>query len=264
MKKVRLFASVLLLIGVLTTNVFAAQYLPSVETQDAPTVDKVMITDQDGNEVSSGSIELAVTPVSKADEAPTQDISDALTSAMDDIQKADSLAALPSESGTIRDDLQAALDSFDTDFTVEDLVVRDLFDVSIIDENAELLKDTGTTVTLTFQVDVQSDEVLIVLHNYETGKWEVIDSSLVKINGDGTVSVTMDSLSPIAFVTAVEQDEPDNPVNPDKPDKPSPDKGETVTSPQTGESVNMVVVLAVALLLAATAFCVVRAKRLAR
>lgn len=265
MKKVRLFASAVLLISLLTSNVFAAGFTPSVESQDAPTVDSVVITDKDGNAVSVSDADLVVTPYSKADDAATEDISEALSAAMDDIKTVDSLADLSAETGTIQDDLQAALDTFDTDCTVDDLVVRDLFDVSIVGESADLLEDANATVTLTFQVAVESDEVLIVIHNYETGKWEVIDSSLVTVNGDGTVSVTLNSLSPIAFLTAVEDTE----VQPgtDKPDqKPAGDanKGDKVTSPQTGETVNLYVVLAVVMLLGAAGYCVTRAKRFAR
>ena len=267
MKKVRLLASAVLLISLLTSNVFAAGFTPSVESQDAPAVDKVVVTDKDGNDVVVGDEDIIVTPVSKADDAATEEISEALNAAMDDIQKADSLGDLASENGSIKDDLQNALAG--TDYTVDDLAVSDLFDVSVVGETGDLIKDENTSVTLTFQVAVQSDEVLIVLHNYETGKWEVVDPSLVKINDNGTVSVTLNSLSPIAFVTAVDQTDPKPEPDPKpdtKPDsnKPAGGDGKPVTSPQTGETVNLYVVMAAVMLLAAAFCCMTRAKRAAR
>lgn len=260
MKKVRLFAMAMLVVCLLASNVFAADvFTPSVAAKEAPEVKAEEPIVVEGKEV-----EIVVTPVSKADAEEThEEVSEALVSARKDIEKVKSVAELPAEGGTVAKDLEKQLEG--TDYTPGDLVVRDLFDVSLTDENGEIVK-TDKPVTLTFNnVGVKKGEVLIVLHNKETGKWEVIDSSKVKINDDGSVAVTFDSLSPIAFLTTVEQTSEEPGPGGEKPaapgEKPAAPGDKPVTSPQTGETTNVYAVCAVVMLLAAAVVCATRAKR---
>ena len=58
----------------------------------------------------------------------------------------------------------------------------------------------SNNITLRFDVGVAPSATLIVLHNYEGSNWEIIPDDRVVQNADGTVDVTFDSLSPIAFV----------------------------------------------------------------
>jgi LPXTG-motif cell wall-anchored protein len=114
---------------------------------------------------------------------------------------------------------------------------------------------------------------VIVLHNKDTGKWEVIDSDKVKVNDDGSVSVEFTSFSPIAFLSVVDDATADDnktddttttPADTSKPadtTKPAATTSNKVTSPQTGETANGYVVVASLMLLAAAAYCMTRAKR---
>ena len=232
MKKLALFLSVLLIAVTLAAPASAAvNFTPSVEQKPAPTVDTVtdangnevsaIIRDQNGGEVHGVSIdsgELIVTPISQASQA-AQAISEMLTKAYEQIQQADTIADLVP---TIGDFLQSI---GNTVTQVDDLVVRDVFDVSLTGTAAEYLAQEGNNITLRFDVDISPSATLIVLHNYEGSNWEIIPDDRVVQNADGTVDVTFDSLSPIAFV--VDSTETDTSASAD---------ANAPTSPQTGDS----------------------------
>lgn len=232
MKKLALFLSVLLIAVTLAAPASAAvNFTPSVEQKPAPTVDPItdsngdqvsaIIQDQNGGEVHGVSIdsgELIVTPISQASQA-AQAISEMLTKAYEQIQQADTIADLVP---TIGDFLQSI---GNTVTQVDDLVVRDVFDVSLTGTAAEYLAQEGNNITLRFDVDISPSATLIVLHNYEGSNWEIIPDDRVVQNADGTVDVTFDSLSPIAFV--VDSTETDTSASAD---------ANAPTSPQTGDS----------------------------
>lgn len=232
MKKLALFLSVLLIAVTLAVPASAAvNFTPSVEQKPAPTVDPItdsngnevsaIIRDQNGEEVHGVSIdsgELIVTPISQASQA-AQAISEMLTNAYEQIQQADTIADLVP---TIGEFLQSI---GNTVTQVADLVVRDVFDVSLTGTAAEYLAQEGNNITLRFDVGVAPSATLIVLHNYEGSNWEIIPDDRVVQNADGTVDVTFDSLSPIAFV--VDSTETDTSASTD---------ADAPTSPQTGDS----------------------------
>ena len=231
MKKLALFLSVLLIAVTLAAPASAAvNFTPSVEQKPAPTVDPItdsngnqvsaIIRDQNGEEVHGVSIdsgELIVTPISQASQA-AQAISEMLTNAYEQIQQADTIADLVP---TIGDFLQ----TIGSASQVADLVVRDVFDVSLTGTAAEYLAQEGNNITLRFDLGLAPSATLIVLHNYEGSNWEIIPDDRVVQNADGTVDVTFDSLSPIAFV--VDSTETDTSASTD---------ANAPTSPQTGDS----------------------------
>lgn len=141
-----------------------------------------------------------------------------LSNAYEQIQQADTIADLVP---TIGDFLQ----TIGSAAQVADLVVRDVFDVSLTGTAAEYLAQEGNNITLRFDVGVAPSATLIVLHNYEGSNWEIIPDDRVVQNADGTVDVTFDSLSPIAFV--VDSTETDTSASTD---------ANAPTSPQTGDS----------------------------
>ena len=231
MKKLALFLSVLLIAVTLAAPASAAvNFTPSVEQKPAPTVDPItdsngnqvsaIIRDQNGEEVHGVSIdsgELIVTPISQASQA-AQAISEMLTNAYEQIQQADTIADLVPTIGEFLQTIGSAAQ-------VADLVVRDVFDVSLTGTAAEYLAQEGNNITLRFDVGVAPSATLIVLHNYEGSNWEIIPDDRVVQNADGTVDVTFDSLSPIAFV--VDSTETDTSASTD---------ANAPTSPQTGDS----------------------------
>lgn len=238
MKKLALFLSVLLIAVTLAAPASAAvNFTPSVEQKPAPTVDTVtdsngnevsaIIRDQNGEEVHGVSIdtgELIVTPISQASQA-AQAISEMLTNAYEQIQQANTIADLVP---TIGDFLQ----TIGSASQVADLVVRDVFDVSLTGTAAEYLAQEGNNITLRFDVGVAPSATLIVLHNYEGSNWEIIPDDRVVQNADGTVDVTFDSLSPIAFV--VDSTETDTGASTDANAPTSPQTGDTTLPPVAG------------------------------
>lgn len=231
MKKLALFLSVLLIAVTLAAPASAAvNFTPSVEQKPAPTVDTVtdsngnqvsaIIRDQNGEEVHSVSInsgELIVTPISQASQA-AQAIREMLTNAYEQIQQADTIADLVPTIGEFLQTIGSAAQ-------VADLVVRDVFDVSLTGTAAEYLAQEGNNITLRFDLGLAPSATLIVLHNYEGSNWEIIPDDRVVQNADGTVDVTFDSLSPIAFV--VDSTETNTSASTD---------ANAPTSPQTGDS----------------------------
>lgn len=231
MKKLALFLSVLLIAVTLAAPASAAvNFTPSVEQKPAPSVDPItdsngnqvsaIIRDQNGDEVHGVSIdsgELIVTPISQASQA-AQAISEMLTNAYEQIQQADTIADLVPTIGEFLQTIGSAAQ-------VADLVVRDVFDVSLTGTAAEYLAQEGNNITLRFDLGLAPSATLIVLHNYEGSNWEIIPDDRVVQNADGTVDVTFDSLSPIAFV--VDSTETDTSASTD---------ADAPTSPQTGDS----------------------------
>lgn len=183
MKKIVVILSAILLVVALAVPSFAAGFTPSVEQKGAPTV--VSATDADGNAFADG--EVIVTPVSAADSADAA-IADGLKAAYEQIKAAATLIDIAPPIGDY-------LKEIGSEASVEDLVVRDLFDVSVTGAAAE-----SSPITVRFNLGLSQSATLIVLHNYEGSNWEIIPKDRVKQNADGTVDVTFDSFSPVAFV----------------------------------------------------------------
>ena len=129
-------------------------------------------------------------------------------------------------------DLGQVLQAMGSIAQVADLVVRDVFDVSVSGAAAEYLAQEGNNITFRFGLNLAPTATLIVLHNYEGSNWEVIDNDRVVINADGSVDVTFDSLSPVAFV--VDSTETDTGASTDANAPTSPQTGDTTLPPVAG------------------------------
>ena len=225
-----LLMAALLLVAMALPASAAVNFVDSVEQKPAPTVET--ITDASGNQVSaiiqdaSGNEihgvtadQMSITPVSGAANAPAE-IREQLEAAYEQIQTVETVADLVPDV-----DVASILQTMGSSSSVEDLVVRDVFDVSVSGEAAEFLAQEGNAITIRFQLNIAPSSTLLVLHNYEGSNWEVIEDDKVVINNDGSVDVTFDSLSPVAFV--VDQTETDTSASTDD---------DAPTSPQTGDS----------------------------
>ena len=244
MRKARLFAVMLLVIALLATSAFAAgsNFVPSIEQNGAPDIEATSEGD---------AVQIIVTPYSEKDNPDTDDpevaarITSGLEQAYNDIQAAATLGDLKSDNGTIQADLESAIEG--TGYTVEDLVVTDLFDVTEVGE---------VPGTITLAIATVGD-VLAVLHSPAPGVWEVVEFT---VDGDKII-INVDGLSPFALVAA----NPDSSGSePEKPEQPGESGSTPVTSPQTGETANSTVLVVATLLLTAAAACAVRAKRYAQ
>lgn len=205
MKKVIAILTALVLVFCMGTTAFAAEFTPSVVEKEAPTVVETEtdvagnIVDKDNNVVEKiASDRLIVTPVAKVDnstEIPAESKAN-LKKAYEQLSKADvKLSDLISE---LDADVKAAIGN---DATVDNLVIRDLFDASFVDADGKLrVIDAEHRLVVKFDIGVAKDQAVFAMKYNEEGKWESIYA--IHNNGDGTVTCEFDHLCPIAFMVA--------------------------------------------------------------
>lgn len=206
----------------MSVSAMALRFRPSIEQKPAPAVATIEVKDKDGNVVSAPVSDLVVTPISESDEA-SQDIKTMLQNAKEQISSVDSLTDLTS-------DLKAVIPD---GMVADDLVVRDLIDVSVVGRAAEILKAQGS-IAVRFELGVDPDDFLAVLHNYEDSNWEVIPEDRVTIHENGDVTVIFTSLSPVAFVVGKDS------ISIDENGPASPDTAEIAQTSSTNVAVTAV------------------------
>ena len=140
------------------------------------------------------------------------------------------------------------------------LVASEVFDISLTDQNGDIVK--AGKITMTIPVE-DANSIALVLHK-PNGEWEVVDFT---VSPDGkSITITLDSLSPIALLkvkqggTNTDNKDNNGANNGTKPSNPSTTKP-GVTSPQTGVNVNYFFAIAAVVAVCAAAVCVKRAKR---
>ena len=226
LKKISVTLVAIAMVAAMAVPAFAADFTSSVTGKPAPeTVTTTnssgetvaaIIYDANGKEAASIPVgSLIVTPVSAAKTANAS-VSKQLTAAYEQLKTTPLVSIAPT--------LTDAVKTYSPQMTVEDLVVRDLFDVSLDDSAKEQLAKNGNAIKIQFALNLPSDALLLVLHNTEGTTWELIADNKVVRNSDGSVTVEFDSLSPIAFLT----DGGSLATDPNAP-----------TSPQTGYSETM-------------------------
>jgi LPXTG-motif cell wall-anchored protein len=262
MKKISAVLVLTLLLGLFAFPASAANFKDSVEQKQAPTVTTITdktgetIKDKDGNAASAvirdksgntvvgiSATEIVITAVAdtSASTELTQEAQEKMDNAYEQIQNVSSLAELVPE-------LDNILETLGFEGTSDDLVVQDLFDVTVSDDVLEYLA-AGNTLTLRFDLGLNPDDIAVVLHNYEDDLWEVVDSV---VNEDGSVDATFTSLSPVAI--AVDSLNVEVDTSDDAP-----------TSPQTGtdHSVTWIVMAALMICAVAVGAVLIRRKKMA-
>ncbi|MCD8375355.1 MAG: hypothetical protein LUD69_00235 [Oscillospiraceae bacterium] len=214
LKKISSLVAVVLALAMLTVAASAATTTASVESKAAPTVSAAK--DSSGN-----SLTLTVTAVSAASDSSTDStVAANLTAAYEEVKNASSLTDVASDFATVLAKVNSSL-------SVSDMVVRDLFDISLPE---------GTTVsgsiTISLSVDIDDDATVLLLHWPSDGDCEVIVPDSLS---SGVLTFTVDSLSPFAIVV-------------DSASTSSSTTSSTTnsTSPQTGESISGVALIAAA------------------
>lgn len=162
--------------------------VPSVTGDPAPSVSAAAASD--GTVIPTS--DLTVTAVQDAASLPAQ-AADVLNTAYQEIVSAPSTSAFLADNG-----LTAAVEQALTNTGVKtgDLAPASMFDVSVSGAAAQVLAAKGN-VTVSFAMPgVKAGSTVVVLHLAVSG-WEVVPSSA----GDGSVSATFTSLSPVAILT---------------------------------------------------------------
>lgn len=258
MKRFLTCALTLMMATILTVPALA-NFTPSVEAKPAPEVVKpdpgvvapgsdvvlkedtvAVIKDSNGvvvDEISE--LELIITPASEKHDAPAQKITDNLVRAETRIAQIDHLGHLTPEleQALVRAKQENKIPHIN-EVEIDHLVVRDLFDVSVMRDGQVIAIPNGHTITFSIQTDLSDDVLHFVLHNSVNHEWEVLEEA--QAMHDGIITITVDSLSPFAIVV---DEAADLDVDPSGP-----------SSPQTGESTSPMFAAGAVALLCAAAF----------
>lgn len=172
-------------------------FVPSIEQQAAPEVDDsdTALT-VDGQEVSAEDLEdlgyhLVLTPLSKANQAPNEEITDDLKGAADDVASAPGTEDMTFGNEEDKAAFEAAKKAAEEEGKA--LVCTSIFDLSLVSsETGEKADPSNITVTLKV---ANADDLVLVTHKPDD-TWEVVPFIN---NGDGTITLTLSNLSPFAF-----------------------------------------------------------------
>ena len=208
MKRVMNFILVLSLLAAMAVPALArnVDFVPSISDKGAPTIiGPSVIVGTTGSSIGTAdSAVFVITPVSEVktsdkiseeDKANLEEAYEKLTSG--------------EKAYTICPELEQLATKLYDDVKEEDLVVRDLFDVSSTDEETEKKVSEGNTIQMTFSANVAKGEKVLAMvkvvakdatTNKPVEKW--VPATNVKNNGDGTVTVTLPALGAVVLMTA--------------------------------------------------------------
>ena len=161
-------------------------FVPSISYKPAPELVK---TEPSGHETC-----VVVTPVAEAD--TSDKISDADAAILktvyeelrkDGVKLSEKCAALTA----------LVQEKLGENKTADDLVVRDLFDVSVVCGELETLLGEDGALKLTFKSTVAKGEAVFAMV-YVDGRWEPVKDAVN--NNDGTITLTFTKLCPVAIM----------------------------------------------------------------
>lgn len=206
MKRIATLVLAIVLMLTITMSATAAEFVPSITNKGAPdfvVIDKIdgkdlvgFITDGDGNKLSDEFLDcFDITSLYDAlnnnPDIPDE-IKEALKEAYEALNKSDSKISK----------VCPAIDEFVKEFwgkdkSADDLVVKDLFDITEKCDDAKTHLVNGSTIDLTFDLGIGKN-VFVAGMVFVDGKWQPVVN--IKNNGDGTITVTFDKLCPVAFL----------------------------------------------------------------
>lgn len=129
------------------------------------------------------------------------------------------LKVMGEEDLTLADVINKRFEDAGSDLTTADLTVSDLFEISIYGEYPQYLtKDSGNKLCITFDVEMEQGDTLVVLCASGIDAWHVMDAEDVIINANGTVTLRLQHLGVVTFLV-------------EKPDTIDADAEDVVTAP---------------------------------
>lgn len=145
---------------------------------------------------------LVITPVAKRDEAPLDEITERLNTAYADIQEKEGIRELHADGDNayISYDLEKILEDLNTKISVDNLVVRDLFDITPFGMYKAYMGNDEKYIDITFDLHVNPDETVITMESQDGETWTVIPADMVTLNEDGSYTVRLYDLHVLAFV----------------------------------------------------------------
>ena len=202
----RLLAVVLSIILMLsiTVSVSAAQFVPSITNKGAPdliVIDRIngkdvvgFITDPDGNKVSTEYIDcLIISSLTQAlnDEELPEGVKEELLKVYEEFKNGAKISEVCPELEDI------VKEKWGEDKSADDLVIKDLFDITDYCEDLKTHLNGGSILDLTFDLGI-AEGTFITAMVYVDGKWVPVVDCIN--NGDGTVTVKFDKICPVAFL----------------------------------------------------------------
>lgn len=146
---------------------------------------------------------IVVTPMSERKYNPDVLTYEHLKWAYEAIRDAQSIGDLPTdgEEGALGAAIDSLLQAQGIDLTHEELTVSDLIEISVYGEYRQYLaEDTGNTLEITFDKELDPNDTLVVLCASGIDSWHVIDAKNVIINANGTVTLRMKHAGVVAFL----------------------------------------------------------------
>lgn len=189
----------------LTAMAKDVEFVPSITNKGAP---ELLVTiDEDGKQVigylkdSNSEViaieykdHIVITSVSDADDSTEipKDAKDTLKKVYEDLSKPNTKLSdlCPDLTDLVKSDLSK-------DKTADDLVIRDLFDITALCDSLKTkLPVDGTVVDLSFKVGIDADTFITAMV-YVNGAWKLVPTVN---NGDGTITCTFEDICPVAFL----------------------------------------------------------------
>jgi len=109
------------------------------------------------------------------------------------------------EHGTIAGLLDATLAEMGLDLTHDQLVVKDLFEVSAYGDYLHHLYDEEYYLEVTFDANLDPNKPVVVIHSPDSKHWHVHPIDDVAMNADGTITLQMYDLGAVAFLVEAEE-----------------------------------------------------------
>lgn len=188
---------------------YEQHFTPSVSGKPAPTV--VAQMDEEG-QVCVATIKnrnsthvtpipnesyLIVTPVSERDFVVDIQTHEHLEWSYDDILAAETYDEMQTGIGA---EIDAILKNNGFELTHTDMVVRDLFEITIYGKYVDYFYTEGAYLEITFKEAQAANEPLVVLFSNDSVNWHTVPAEDVQINENGTLTLRLDKLGTVAFL----------------------------------------------------------------
>ncbi len=187
MKRILSLAVVMALcISLMASFAYAEEFVPSIGDKDHPEIVPVggdvigQIVSPDGSVISDVNTGcLVITPVSEAE--TSTDIPEEARDKLIDVyeQLSNGSMELP----------------YDSSVNPDDMVIRDLFDLSFLCEEHPEMLNNGGTLKVTFDLGVSAGDTVVAMV-YVNGQWTEVK---LTNNGDGTVTCYFTDVCPVVF-----------------------------------------------------------------
>ncbi len=175
-----------LCISLLASFTFAEDFVPSIGDKDHPEIVPV------GGDVIGQIVDPSENPISDVDSGCL---------VITPVSEANSSTEIPEEARETLLDVYEQLSNgsmnlpYDSTVNPDDMVIRDLFDLSFLCEDHPAMLENGNTLKLTFDLGVSAGDTVVAMV-YVDGQW--IEVELIN-NGDGTVTCFFTDVCPVVF-----------------------------------------------------------------